>query len=396
MHQISLVSGKNTYSLALNEVTVPAVKDDEIRVRIHASAINPIDLMLKHGIGQTLLMGLQNVTLPIVLGREFAGEVEKIGLAVSDFKIGDKVWGVADLQKKNQLESGAHSQYIVVNKQDCTLFPDNLTFQQAAGMPFAFLTLWNVLFDALNLEKLSVRNKRVLILGASGNVGSLALQMLKYMGAFVFASCSKNNFEYVKDLGADKIFSYKDQNYLNELHALDIILDFNGMYGGAATLSSLTGVCLSISQKKEISLLTNDSQRQLAQMASINPMDYFALLGAHESKLREILPIDLPAYVSIVTPLVADCDRFGVLKGIGSFLKNYFDVKSSSLLSRGCNYHYASFSSNETALNSLANLAARETLKPRPVEAFHYTDYENAFKRSAAGDSIAKCVLDFS
>jgi NADPH:quinone reductase-like Zn-dependent oxidoreductase len=168
------------------DVERPEPKKDEVLVKVHFAGVNPVDWKIRDGLGERL--GLK---LPIMLGGEIAGTVEKIGDEVRDFKEGDAVYGI--------ITSGGYAEYAIAKKGDIAPKPKSLDFENAAAIPLGALTAWQAIFDLANLS----RGQRIVIAGASGGVGSLAVQLAKAKGAFVIGIASGRNKEFVRDLGAD-------------------------------------------------------------------------------------------------------------------------------------------------------------------------------------------------
>ena len=168
------------------DVERPEPKKDEVLVKVHFAGVNPVDWKIRDGLGERL--GLK---LPIMLGGEIAGTVEKIGDEARDFKEGDAVYGI--------ITSGGYAEYAIAKKGDIAPKPKSLDFENAAAIPLGALTAWQAIFDLANLS----RGQRIVIAGASGGVGSLAVQLAKAKGAFVIGIASGRNKEFVRDLGAD-------------------------------------------------------------------------------------------------------------------------------------------------------------------------------------------------
>ena len=205
--------------ISIEEVKTPAPKDHEILVRVHAATVNRTDCGILSG--KPLLiqcftgLGKPNSPTP---GTDFAGEVESVGKLVTAFKAGDKVWGFND----NGLAS--HAQYLRISERAAVLkIPANITYEQAAasaeGAHYAI--------NFINKVKLKVGQK-VLVNGATGAIGSAAVQILKYRGIYVVAVCDTKNVALVASMGPDKIVDYKKEDFTKLNEKFDFVFDAVG------------------------------------------------------------------------------------------------------------------------------------------------------------------------
>lgn len=214
--------------LKLVDIAKPRPKDNEILVKIYATTVTSGDVRLRSSnfpllvwLPVRLMFGLFKPKKEI-LGHEFSGIVEAIGKDVTKFKIGDEIFATPTM-----LNSGSYTEYISIpedrKKGVLGLKPKNLSFKEAAAMPVGGMT---ALF-LLNKAKLS-RGHHVLIFGASGSVGSYAIQIAKEQEATVVAVCSSSNFDMVKSLGADGVIDYKKEDYSIREDRFDIVFDAVG------------------------------------------------------------------------------------------------------------------------------------------------------------------------
>ncbi len=206
--------------LDLQEVATPLPQPNEIRVKIHATTVSRANTMMRTGkpyIGR-LFMGLKKPKHPIS-GTNFAGIVEAIGTNVSKFKIGDKVFG------ENIETFGAYAEYLCVDEKGIVaLIPDGVDYKEAAGVCDGALTSMNFLRNVGQLKK----GQRILINGASGSLGTAAVQLAKKMGGVVTGVCSAKNIELVKSLGADNVVDYNEIDFAKTGLKFDIIYDTVG------------------------------------------------------------------------------------------------------------------------------------------------------------------------
>ncbi|ACM01830.1 NADP-dependent oxidoreductase [Cereibacter sphaeroides] len=193
------------------EVERPSPQTGEVLIKVSAAGVNPIDWKIRDGAGER--MGL---TLPIHLGGEFVGAVEDMGPGAAGFERGEIVFGM--------VRTGAFSQYLTVNAADIVRKPGNLDITQAAALPLAGTTAWQAMFDEAKL----CAGQRLLITGASGGVGSLAVQLAKAKGAHVTAMTSARNAEFVRGLGADEVVDYTARPFEEVVHDINVVLDTVG------------------------------------------------------------------------------------------------------------------------------------------------------------------------
>ena len=200
--------------LKLDDVEKPVPEDDQVLVRVRAAAVNPLDWHTMRGTPYLIRVG-SGLRRPEVtrLGVDFSGTVEAVGRSVTTFKPGDDVFGG---------RTGAFAEYVAVRADRVlALKPANLTFEQAAAVPIAAITALQGLRDKGKLQP----GQKVLINGASGGVGTFAVQIAKSFGAHVTGVCSTRNAELVRSLGADEVIDYTKDDYTKSAQRYDVILD---------------------------------------------------------------------------------------------------------------------------------------------------------------------------
>lgn len=200
--------------LNYTDIERPKPKADEILVHNFAAAVNPVDWKIRDGLGE--MFGLH---LPIVLGCEIAGTIEELGSDVLDFQAGDPIYGYVSLQR-----NGGYAEYTIAKSDEIAPKPDRLDFDNAAAVPVGALTSWQAIFDTAHLQN----GQRILITGASGGVGSMAVQLAKAKGAFVIATASGKNEEFVGGLGADEFIDYTREKFEERVHDVDVVYDTVG------------------------------------------------------------------------------------------------------------------------------------------------------------------------
>jgi alcohol dehydrogenase len=199
-------------ALVLADLPEPVVRENEVLVEIHAAGVNQLDAKLKSGEFKLLLP----YKFPVILGHDVSGVVVKTGSKVSRFKVGDEVYGrVADFR------IGTFAERIVVNENELALKPVNISMEEAASIPLVALTVWQAFFEKATLKK----GQKVFIQAGSGGVGTLAIQLANYVGAYVATTASAGNTELVKSLGADLVIDYKTQDFETVLTGYDLVLN---------------------------------------------------------------------------------------------------------------------------------------------------------------------------
>ena len=200
--------------LRLRNIDKPVVKDDEVLVRVHTASVHPGDWLLMVGRPQLFRMGFglrkPRKSIP---GYDFAGTVEATGKDVGEFQAGDEVFGDA--------AGGSCAEYVSVPEKKLGRKPSNLTIQQAAVVPVSGVTALLGVRDAGGVKA----GQRVLINGASGGVGTFAVQIAKALGAEVTGVCSTANLEFVRSIGADQVIDYTEEDFTGGEERYDLILD---------------------------------------------------------------------------------------------------------------------------------------------------------------------------
>lgn len=200
--------------LRLEEVEKPVPTDNQLLIKVRAVSVNPLDWHFMEGtpyIGRPLAFGLLKPTVTR-LGVDYAGTVEAVGKNITGYQPGDEVYG-------NRF--GAFAEYIVATDKSLALKPANLTFEQAASAPVAAITALQALRDKGKVQP----GQKVLINGASGGVGTYAVQIAKSFGAEVTGVCSGRNVEMVRSLGADHVIDYTKEDFTKNGQRYDVILD---------------------------------------------------------------------------------------------------------------------------------------------------------------------------
>jgi NADPH:quinone reductase-like Zn-dependent oxidoreductase len=224
--------------LHIKEVVKPSPKHNEVLIKIYATTVTAADIMMRKGkpfIGR-LYLGLTKPKRTI-LGFDFAGEIVEAGKDVASFKVGDKVFG-------GTTTLGCYAEFACINVEDVIYtMPENITYQEAAPISGSAITVMNFLKGLAKIKK----NDKVLINGASGSLGTYAVQIAKHFGAEVTGVCSTGNIEMVKSLGADRVIDYTKEDFTKGGEQYDIVFDTVGKIPFRWCKNSLTknGVYLS-------------------------------------------------------------------------------------------------------------------------------------------------------
>lgn len=293
--------------LHLKEVEKPTPKDNEVLVRVYATSVNFGDLMGRNFGKITLSEFNMPVLLYLpsrmafgwnkpkinILGSELAGEVEAVGKEVTKFKVGDQVFAYLGMNM------GGNAEYACISESGCmALKPANLTSEEAATLPYGAIMATSLLGKA-NLQ----RGQKVLINGASGGIGSMAVQLAKYFGAEVTAVCGTPRLEFVKSLGADKVIDYTKEDFTQNGETYDLIFDILGRSSFSKVKRSLKpdGIYLLASFKMKALLqmlwisLTGSTQKVICAFANETPDSLtFVKKLVEEGKIKAIVDKSFP------------------------------------------------------------------------------------------------------
>jgi NADPH:quinone reductase-like Zn-dependent oxidoreductase len=224
--------------LRLAEVAMPVPKDSEVLIKIYASTVNRTDCGFLRA-APFIVRFFNGFAKPknTILGSEFAGRIEAIGKGVSSFEVNDRVFGFSGVT------FGAHAEYLVIPEDaPLTTMPEAMTYEEAApGLEGSHYALCYI--RAAGIQK----GQRVLIYGATGAIGSAAVQLVRHIGAEVTAVCGTKNVALVKSLGADRVVDYEMEDFTKDTHTYDVVFDAVGKssFAGCRPLLKRRGVYLS-------------------------------------------------------------------------------------------------------------------------------------------------------
>lgn len=247
--------------LKVENIEKPTPEDDQVLVRVRAASVNPLDVHYMRGTPYIMRMGA-GLRKPKVtrLGVDFSGTVEAVGRNVTQLKPGDEVFGG---------RTGAFAEYVSARERGLVKKPENMTFEQAAAVPIAAITALQALRDKGKVKP----GQKVLINGASGGVGTFAVQIAKSFGAHVTGVCSTRNVDLVRSLGADEVIDYTRQDFTRSGTRYDVIVDMVG------------------------------NHPLLAYRRVLKPKGIYVMVGG--PKGRWIAPLDRVAKMSAMSPFVS-------------------------------------------------------------------------------------------
>jgi len=203
-------------------VPEPVINPDDVLIKVFATSVNPIDWKVRQGQRSSI-----NREFPIILGWDVSGVIEKIGAEVKDYKVGDEVYARPDVSR-----NGTYAEYVAVRAKEIYFKPKTIDHLASAAIPLAGLTAWQGIFDHGKLQA----GQKILIHGAAGGVGTLAVQLAKWKGAYVIGTASEKNIAFLKELGADEVIDYHKENFEEKLKDIDVVFD---TIGGETQIKSL-------------------------------------------------------------------------------------------------------------------------------------------------------------
>lgn len=272
--------GKPNEKLLQDEVNTPTAEDEEVLIKVKAAAFNPIDYKILRG---DLKMAMP-LKFPADIGFDLSGEVVETGSKVEQYKPGDKVYS-------RIAQRGVMAEYGVAKAENIAPKPSNLTHQEAAGIPLAALTAYQVLFDIAQVAE----GERVLIQAGSGGVGSLAIQLAKAKGAFVATTTSSVNKNWVQSLGPDQVIDYTRDDYTILLKDYDVVFDTLGE-------EHIWGAFKVLKDKGRLVTIAGEIDKQTAKELKLNKIIQWYLAYRARKILREARRRDILYRYKLMTP----------------------------------------------------------------------------------------------
>lgn len=286
MKAIECLKYGSSENLVLTEVEKPTPKDNEVLIKIHATSVTTSDVLIR-GLNASpiarfmvqLIFGFGKPRNPI-LGMVSSGVIESKGKNVTSFDIGDEVFAYGSVSPTKR-HFGSYAEYICLPEDwNLALKPSNLSFEEAAAIPYGGLLATHL----LRRTKLK-KGDKVLIYGASGSIGTMAIQLAKNTGAIVTSVCSKKNFEMVQSLGSDKMIDYSAENAVEQLETYDYVIDAVGDSKSSE---------LKVKSKK--ALTSNGKYISIDQGTPLTPKDAFMNLKtlAEQEKIKPVIDRTYP------------------------------------------------------------------------------------------------------
>jgi NADPH:quinone reductase-like Zn-dependent oxidoreductase len=210
------------------DIDKPAVTAGKVLIEVHSSSLNPIDTIVRAG----YMHDMMPITFPATLGGDVAGVVTEVGEDVTSVAVGDKVYGQAMILAGN---SGALAEFAVTSEQQIAHMPESLSFEEAAALPLTAVSALQALHDHIGLQS----GQKLFIHGGAGGIGLIAIQIAKNAGAYVATTATGDGIEAVKQLGADEVIDYKNEDFTTVLKDFDAVLNLVGNDEFTKTLHTL-------------------------------------------------------------------------------------------------------------------------------------------------------------
>ncbi|XP_042246473.1 reticulon-4-interacting protein 1 homolog, mitochondrial-like [Thunnus maccoyii] len=343
--------GTNGVLRRTEEITVPLVSSpSEVMIQVHAASLNPLDISMRGGYGAKLLklrrdpmsvMGTDS-EFPLILGRDVSGIVVDCGSEVTHFEPGDEVWAAVPPWKQGSL-----AEFVTLTEYEVSHKPKLLSHTEAASIPYVANTALSALVNAGGLCRDSSSNKRVMITGGSGGVGTFSIQLLKAWGAHVTVTCSQNAEGLVRGLGADEVVDYTAGDVADQLEIMekfDVIIDCVG----------------------------GDTERWA--MGLLKPWS-----GAK--------------YITLVTPLLLNTDSMGLLNGTFNAVFTLHSKAVQNIISNGVFYRWGFYAPDGPALDEVSKLVDAGKILPVVEAQFPFTQVPQAFQKLEQGHARGKTVV---
>ena len=256
------------------EIPVPKPGFKEVLVRVLATSINPLDIQVRRGDYKNEL------DLPVITGHDVSGEIVELGMGVENFKIGDEVYYTPEIFKGQ----GSYAQYHCAHESIIGLKPKNISHLEAATLPLAAGTAWEVLVTRAQLKI----NQSILIHGGAGGVGIPSIQIAKAMGAIVYTTARKVHHKFLLELGADFVIDYANENYIDAIQQLtdnkgvDVIIDTLG----GNTLSDSGKILSQMGQV--VTIVDIEKPQNLIEAWGKNATYHFVFTRQNRNKIDEL------------------------------------------------------------------------------------------------------------
>lgn len=258
--QINKYGGSEVVEINKN-APKPTVSQGQLLIEVHAAGINPVDWKIREG----YMRQMAPLKFPATLGGDFSGVVVEVGEDVSGFKKDDEVYGQASIRRSG---SGSFAEFTLADANTTAHKPKNTSHVEAAALPLTGVSAWQALVDHIGLS----RGEKILIHGGAGGIGSIAIQLAKYLGAYVATTVSVKDIPYVKELGADEAIDYKNQSFENIVHDYDAVYDTVGgeTYVRSFKVLKKGGIIVSMLEQPRSDLMEQYEVNAIGQFTQVN------------------------------------------------------------------------------------------------------------------------------
>ena len=345
--QIDSYVGHN--SVCERIINIPTIQcPNDVLVQVKAASVNPLDVMMAKGYGRNGLTTLRDLSgipsLPLTLGRDFSGVVADVGMD-SKYQPGDEVWGTVFPSGQ-----GSHAEFVVASQASLSPKPKTLDHLESASLPYVAMTTWSSLRITGGLGPTTLPGTNVLVIGASGGVGTFAVQLLKVWNCNVIATCQDDAFEMVSDLRADVVLDYKSSDFQGQMEKLkgkfDVVLDCAG---------------------------------------NCKAEDY----------AKYLKPWNGSQFITLTSPLLRSTDSHGLLLGSVDTLGQLLGHSVTMISSGGHAFKWGYFMPSSSALKSVANYVDGKKIKAVIQRVYSASEIVSAYDQVANGGARGKIVVDF-
>ncbi|HSD56234.1 MAG TPA: NADP-dependent oxidoreductase [Candidatus Saccharimonadales bacterium] len=230
--------------IEISDIAKPTLGEEQVLVEVHAASINPFDTIVREGHVAQMVK-----SLPVTLGGDIAGVVSEVGSGVTNFSVGDKIYGQANAVAGN---SGAFAEFAATAANQIGSMPTNLSFVEAGAIPLTGESALQVITGHMKLAP----GQKILIHGGAGGIGTVAIQIAKHLGAYVATTATGDGVQYVTDLGADEVIDYASRQFEDVVHDYDAVFDTVGgdTYARSFNVLKKGGIIVSMVEQENTEL----------------------------------------------------------------------------------------------------------------------------------------------
>ncbi len=287
--QLVNYGGRNSVSIN-NTTQKPSPDEGEVLVKVRAASVNPFDWKVREG----LMKDFIDLQLPATLGGDVSGVVAEIGANVSNFEIGQEVFGMANAAGGK----GSFAEFTPVNANQLVEKPKTIDFFEAAALPLAAVSAYQAIFDYMKLHS----GQKILIHGGAGGIGTIGIQLASELGAKVATTVNAADKDYVKGLGAESVIDYTDKDFSELLHDYDAVFDTIGgetntnsykvLKNGGVLVSMVSPINKALANQKNIQYVQQFSQINVERLSKISEL---VDSGKLKIKIDKIFTLDKAA-----------------------------------------------------------------------------------------------------